>query len=111
VARARGTRGHGPHDGGRHPGGPAHLPAVQRVQTFGEGVTRTARDTARRSSDLVIDAGPGDSREVERALRVADIATVPVQPAGLDFRTLGLIDDRVGEAQEGERRGCMPAAA
>jgi chromosome partitioning protein len=36
---------------------------------------------------------------VESALRVAAVAIIPVQPAGLDVWTLGLIDDRVGEAQ------------
>jgi chromosome partitioning protein len=75
------------------------LAPVQSVQKFGEGLMRTVRDMARRYSDLVIDAGAGDSREVESALRVADIAIIPVQPAGLDVWTLGLIDDRVGEAQ------------
>ena len=77
-----------------HPG----LPAVQSVQKFGEGLMRTVRDMARRYDDVVIDAGAGDSREVESALRVADLALIPVQPAGLDVWTLGLIDDRVGEA-------------
>jgi chromosome partitioning protein len=77
----------------------AQLPAVQSVQKFGEGLMRTVRDMARRYDDIVIDAGAGDSREVESALRVADIAIIPVQPAGLDVWTLGLIDDRVGEAQ------------
>jgi chromosome partitioning protein len=74
------------------------LPAVQSVQKFGEGLMRTVRDMARRYDDLLIDAGAGDSREVESALRVADMAIIPVQPAGLDVWTLGLSDDRVGEA-------------
>lgn len=76
----------------------AELPAVQSVQKFGEGLMRTVRDMARRYDDVVIDAGAGDSREVESALRVAEVAIIPVQPAGLDVWTLGLIDDRVGEA-------------
>ena len=71
---------------------------VQSVQKFGEGLMRTVRDMVRRYDDVVIDAGAGDSREVESALRVADLALIPVQPAGLDVWTLGLIDDRVGEA-------------
>jgi chromosome partitioning protein len=75
-----------------------NLPAVRSVQKFGEGLMRTVRDMARRYDDLLIDAGAGDSREVESALRVADMAVIPVQPAGLDVWTLGLIDDRVGEA-------------
>ena len=77
---------------------PPPVPAVQSVQKFGEGLMRTVRDMARRYDDILIDAGAGDSREVESALRVADLAIVPVQPAGLDVWTLGLIDDRVGEA-------------
>jgi chromosome partitioning protein len=76
----------------------AHLPAVHSVQKFGEGLMRTARDMARRYHDILIDAGAGDTREVESALRVADMAIIPVQPAGLDVWTLGLVDDRVGEA-------------
>jgi chromosome partitioning protein len=74
------------------------LAAVQSVQKFGEGLMRTVRDMERRYDDLLIDAGAGDSREVDGALRVADLAIIPVQPAGLDVWTLGLIDDRVGEA-------------
>jgi chromosome partitioning protein len=79
----------------KHP----HLRAVQSVQKFGEGLMRTVRDLERRYDDILIDAGAGDSREVESALRVAALAIIPVQPAGLDVWTLGLIDDRVGEAQ------------
>jgi chromosome partitioning protein len=74
------------------------LPAVQSVQKFGEGLMRTVRDLERRYSDILIDAGAGDTREVESALRVAEIAIIPVQPAGLDVWTLGLMDDRVGAA-------------
>ena len=80
--------------GGQHP----EVPAVQSVQKFGEGLMRTVRDMERRYDDILIDAGAGDTREVESALRVADLAIIPVQPAGLDVWTLGLIDDRVSEA-------------
>jgi chromosome partitioning protein len=79
----------------RHP----QVRGVESVQKFGEGLMRTVRDLERRYDDLLIDAGAGDSREVESALRVADMAIIPVQPAGLDVWTLGLIDDRVAEAQ------------
>ena len=53
----------------------------------------------RRYNDILIDAGAGDTREVESALRVAERVIIPVQPAGLDVWTLGLVDDRVGEAK------------
>jgi chromosome partitioning protein len=74
------------------------LPAVQSVQKFGEGLMRMVRDMERRYSDILIDAGAGDTREVDSALRVAESVIIPVQPAGLDVWTLGLMDDRVGEA-------------
>jgi chromosome partitioning protein len=74
------------------------VPVVPSVQKFGEGLMRTVRDMERRYDDILVDVGAGDSREVESALRVADLALVPVQPAGLDVWTLGLMDDRVGEA-------------
>jgi chromosome partitioning protein len=77
----------------------ADLPAVQSVQKFGEGLMRTVRDMERRYNDILIDAGAGDTREVESALRVAERVIIPVQPAGLDVWTLGLVDDRVGEAK------------
>jgi chromosome partitioning protein len=76
------------------------LPTVQSVQKFGGGLQLAVRDMARRYADIIIDAGAGDSREVESALRVAERAIIPVQPSGLDVWTLGLIDDRVGEAKE-----------
>jgi chromosome partitioning protein len=75
------------------------LRRVESVQKFGEGLIRTVRDLARRYHDIMIDAGAGDTREVESALRVAERAIIPVQPAGLDVWTLGLVDDRVGEAK------------
>jgi chromosome partitioning protein len=76
----------------------AEVAAVSSVQKFGDGLMRTVRDMERRYHDILIDAGAGDSREVESGLRVADLAIIPVQPTGLDVWTLGLIDDRVSEA-------------
>jgi chromosome partitioning protein len=75
------------------------LPAIQCVQKFGSGLMRSVHDMARRYDDIIIDAGAGDSREVEAALRVAERAIIPIQPAGLDVWTLGLIGDRVDEAK------------
>ena len=77
---------------------PAPVSPVPSVQKFGEGLMRTVRDMERRYDDILIDVGAGDSREVDSALRVADLVLIPVQPAGLDVWTLGLMDDRVGEA-------------
>ncbi len=60
---------------------------------------RAVNDMARRYSDIVIDIAAGDSREIEGALRTASRVIIPVQPAGLDVWTLGIIDERVGEAR------------
>ena len=58
---------------------------------------------SRRYDDIVIDIGAGDSSEIEGALRVADRVIIPVQPSGLDVWTLGLLDDRITEAQNGNK--------
>jgi chromosome partitioning protein len=72
---------------------------VTAVAKGGEGLGRTVRDLARRTQDLILDVGAGDSREMDTALEVADVALVPIQPTGLDVWTLGLMDDRVGVVQ------------
>jgi chromosome partitioning protein len=74
-------------------------PTVHCVQKFGNALARTVRDMARRYDDVIIDVGAGDTREMESALRVVSHAIVPIQPAGLDVWTLGLLDDRVDEAR------------
>ena len=73
--------------------------AVAAVQKFGPGLVRAVADMARRYADVVIDIAAGDSREIEGALRTAGQVIIPVQPAGLDVWTLGIIDERVGEAK------------
>lgn len=74
-------------------------PSITAVQKFGTGIVRAVHDMARRYGDIVIDIAAGDSREIEGALRSADRVIIPVQPAGLDVWTLGIIDERVGEAK------------
>jgi chromosome partitioning protein len=73
--------------------------AIASVQKFGSGLIRAVRDMARRYNDIVIDIAAGDSHEIEGALRVANRVIIPVQPAGLDVWTLGIIDERLGEAK------------
>jgi cellulose biosynthesis protein BcsQ len=75
------------------------MPPVTSVQKFGTGLVRAVSDMARRYGDIVIDIAAGDSREIESALRSARRVIIPVQPAGLDVWTLGIIDERVGEAK------------
>lgn len=75
------------------------VPSVASVQKFGTGLMRAVNDMSRRYSDIVIDIAAGDSREIEGALRTANRVIIPVQPAGLDVWTLGIIDERVGEAR------------
>jgi chromosome partitioning protein len=75
------------------------VPSVTAVQKFGTGLVRAVSDMARRYGDVVIDIAAGDSREIEGALRAASRVIIPVQPAGLDVWTLGIIDERIGEAK------------
>lgn len=78
--------------------------SVSCVQKFGDGLARAIRDMSRRYDDVVIDIASGDSREIEGALRVADKVIIPVQPSGIDVWTLGLLDDRINEAMQGNKK-------
>ena len=46
----------------------------------------------------MVDVAAGESQDLVEVLRVADRVLLPVQPAGLDVWTLGLLDERVAEA-------------
>jgi len=74
-------------------------PAVTCLQKFGRALARDLRALAPRYDDVIIDVAAGDSQDLEDVLRVAERVLIPVQPAGLDVWTLGLLDDRVAEAQ------------
>jgi len=74
-------------------------PAVTCLQKFGRALARDLRALAPRYDDIIIDVAAGDSQDLEDVLRVAERVLIPVQPAGLDVWTLGLLDDRVAEAQ------------
>jgi len=74
------------------------LPAVACLQKFGRALPRALRELAPRYDDVMVDVAAGDSQDLEEVLRVADRVLLPVQPAGLDVWTLGLLDERVAEA-------------
>jgi chromosome partitioning protein len=80
------------------------LTSVSCVQKFGDGLARAIKDMSRRYDDVVIDIASGDSREIDGALRVADMVIIPVQPSGIDVWTLGLLDDRISEAKQGNKK-------
>ena len=73
-------------------------PAVACLQKFGRALPRALRELAPRYDDVIVDVAAGDSQDLEEVLRVADRVLLPVQPAGLDVWTLGLLDERVAEA-------------
>ena len=79
------------------------LTSVSCVQKFGDGLARAIKDMSRRYDDVVIDIASGDSREIEGALRVADRVIIPLQPSGIDVWTLGLLDDRISQAMQGNK--------
>lgn len=80
------------------------LTSVSCVQKFGDGLARAIKDMSRRYDDVIIDIASGDSKEIEGALRVADKVIIPVQPSGIDLWTLGLLDDRISQARQGNRK-------
>ena len=80
------------------------LTSVSCVQKFGDGLARAIKDMSRRYDDVIIDIASGDSREIEGALRVADKVIIPVQPSGIDLWTLGLLDDRISQARQGNKK-------
>ena len=74
------------------------LPRVESAALHGPALARHLRIQAERFDDLIIDTGAGDGQEMEAALLVADCAIVPIQPAGLDVWTMGLMDSRISQA-------------
>ena len=76
------------------------LPRVDSVPLYGEAFARQIATLSSRYDDVVIDTGAGDSAEMETALRIADCAVAPLQPAGVDVWTMGLVDGRVAAALE-----------
>jgi len=74
-------------------------PAVACLQKLGRAVARDLPALAPRYADIIVDVAAGDSPDLEAVLRVAARVLLPVQPAGLDVWTLGLLEDRVAEAQ------------
>ena len=89
------------------------LTSVSCVQKFGDGLARAIKDMSRMQErrsqyegddDVIIDIASGDSREIEGALRVADKVIIPVQPSGIDLWTLGLLDDRISQARQGNKK-------
>ena len=76
------------------------LPRVDSVSLHGEAFVRRLRNPPTRYDDTVIDVGAGDNLELEGALATADTAIAPLQPSGVDVRTMGLVDSRVADARE-----------
>lgn len=75
------------------------LPMPACVQGFGQSLTRTIRDMARRYTDVIVDVASGDSVELQSALRAAEVAVLPVQPSAADVWTVAQMDWRVEESQ------------
>lgn len=74
-------------------------PAVTCLPKFGRALGREIRALASRYDDIIVDVAAGDSPDLEAVLQLATRVLIPVQPAGLDVWTLGLLDARVAEAQ------------
>ena len=75
--------------------------AVDCIQQYGSGLARRIRRMSQSYDDIVIDVGAGDGVEMKLVLDVADCAVTPVKPAGVDVWTMGLMNNLVGQALEG----------
>ena len=80
----------------------SNLPPVRSEARYGRAFAQYVSSANRIDSydDVILDLDKGDSIEVDAALKIADCAIVPVRPAMVDLRTVGLIDLRVGEGQD-----------
>lgn len=76
------------------------LPSPISIQKYDQGLRRAIMDLSRRYDDTIIDVGSGDIPAIEGVLRVADFAIIPVQPNGMDFWTVGRVDDIASYAQD-----------
>ena len=74
----------------------APMPCLQKR---GRGLAADIRDLAPRYGDVVIDVGRQDSGELRAALRIADLALFPIQPALFDAATLETLAELVEQAQ------------
>ena len=74
------------------------VPRIACVQKFGRGLASQIRDLARRYDDVIIDVGAGDSIEIDGALNMADKVLIPIAPSAMELWTLGLMDNKIGDA-------------
>ena len=76
------------------------LPPVDVITLHGPGLSRRLAAQTPKYDDVIIDTGAGETAEMEATLQAANRAIVPLQPAGLDVWTMGLMDTRIAEAAE-----------
>lgn len=75
------------------------FPRVPSIQKFGTNIKNDLRELSSKYTDLVIDAGGQDSKELRSALLVADKAIFPVRPSQFDLWTLTKLNNLVDDAK------------
>ena len=68
------------------------LPAPETTVAVGAGLRRTVIDMAREYDDVIVDVGAGQGADIRTLMALADFVIVPLQPTGMDFWTVGLLD-------------------
>lgn len=74
-------------------------PRVPSIQKFGTNIKNDLRELSTKYSDLIIDAGGHDSKELRSALLVADKVIFPVRPSQFDLWTLNKLNNLVDDAR------------
>lgn len=74
-------------------------PRIPSIQKFGANIRNEIKELSSKYSDLVIDVGGYDSKELRASLLVADVAVFPVRPSQFDLWTLTKLNNLVDEAK------------
>ena len=68
------------------------MPAPETMIAVGTGLRRAVINAAREYDDVIVDVGAGQGADIRTLMGLADVVIVPLQPTGMDFWTVGLLD-------------------
>ena len=80
------------------------LPSPDTAVAVGTRLRRTVIDAAREYDDVVVDVGAGQGADIRTLMGLADIVIVPLQPTGMDFWTVGLLDSMAMDGRKVNNR-------
>lgn len=74
-------------------------PRIPSIQKFGSNLKEELCSLSEKYSELIIDAGGRDSKELRSSMLVADIAVFPIRPSQFDLWTLKKLEDISADAK------------